>query len=100
MVIERAGDISDAGELTLVLSGKNKSSKVLKWSLFSDEEPSEVSVLLATWIPGAGSDFFNQTRQTTDKIKIVLFLSVFLPLSHALSFHSAIVAVEQNICHI
>lgn len=28
MVIERAGDISDAGELTLVLSGKNKSSKV------------------------------------------------------------------------
>lgn len=58
MVIERAGEILDAGELTLVSSGKNNSSEVcvrLKWALFFDGEPSNVSVLWATWIPGAGS---------------------------------------------
>jgi len=57
----------------------------LKWSLFFDEEPSKVSVLghmdPRCWESGQ-LDFSNQTRQTTDKIKIVLFLSFsFSPFS-------------------
>lgn len=71
----------------------------MKWALFFDGEPSKVSVLWATWIPGAGSldccGFSNQTRQRLTRSGLFSFsLSYFL---FQFVFSLSSVTIEQNI---